>query len=309
MECAKKVQYFTFDAMSSIGIGKPFGMLVNDNDVSDYIKSCEEGIHFATVILALGLGWLTQTPWLGRLLAPSKTDSTGFGKMVGTCFRHVDERVAQPTDARDMLASFMRHGLEGEDLRLETVEQILAGSDTTSAALQGALLYIITNPRVQAKLQHEIDETVNSRDSPLSSSEIISYDQAKHLAYLQAVIREALRVWPPVVSIFSRDVPPAGDNVIVNGKPIFLPGGVSIGYSGCAMHYSKVIYGEDAKSFRPERWFEKDPEKLAAMVRTNELTFGHGKWQCLGKSIAKIELTKFIFEVNSALELHNLMVR
>jgi hypothetical protein len=64
------------------------------------------------------------------------------------------------------------------------------------------------------------------------------------------------------------------------------------------MHHDKALYGEDAKTFRPERWFEKDPEKLAAMIRTNGLIFGYGNWQCLGKPIAYIEINKIIFEVN-----------
>ncbi|KGO75812.1 Cytochrome P450 [Penicillium italicum] len=57
------------------------------------------------------------------------------------------------------------------------------------------------------------------------------------------------------------------------------------------------IYGKDADDFRPERWLESDPAKLAFMVRTNNLTFGHSRFQCLGKAVAKIEITKAVFEL------------
>jgi cytochrome P450 len=63
------------------------------------------------------------------------------------------------------------------------------------------------------------------------------------------------------------------------------------------MHHSEKIYGKDAKVFRPERWFESDPAKLNDMVRTNELIFGYGKYRCLGKTVADIEIGKLIFEV------------
>jgi hypothetical protein len=64
------------------------------------------------------------------------------------------------------------------------------------------------------------------------------------------------------------------------------------------MHHNTALYGEDASNFRPERWLEeKDPEKLAAMIRTNDLIFGYGKWSCLGKSVAHMEIGKLIFEV------------
>jgi cytochrome P450 len=119
----------------------------------------------------------------------------------------------------------------------------------------------------------------------------------KQMPYLQAVIRESLRICPPVVNIAPRDIPPGGDTVLVNGKEVFLPGGAHIGYSAMAMHHSTDVYGEDAKTFRPERWFEPDAERLAAMTRTNELIFGHAKWQCLGKQVAQIEMGKVVFEV------------
>jgi cytochrome P450 len=197
-----------------------------------------------------------------------------------------------------MLASFIRHGLTGEELRSEALEQVIAGSDTTAAAIRGALLYLMTNPRVYLKLRNEIDEAVASGNAPSSDDEIVSYSQTKQLPYLQAVVREAVRVWPPVVSIFPRDVPSGGDVVTVDGKSVFLPEGTSIGYSGLAMQRNKAIYGEDVKSFRPERWFEEDCAKLTIMTKTNDLIFGHGKWQCLGKPVAMLEINKVIFEVS-----------
>lgn len=299
MECAKKVQYFTLDVISSVGLGRSFGMLVNDRDVSDYIKSSEEGLYMATVFMALGISWLAHVPWFGRLLAPSPKDPTGFGKMIATCFRYVDQRAADPTDERsDMLASFIRHGLVEDELRTEAAEQVVAGSDTTSSAINGVFLHLTANPRVQRKLQREIDEAVQSGDSSyLPASNIIPHERARQLPYLQAVIREAMRVRPPVVNIFSKNVPPGGDTVTVDGQSVFIPGGTCIGYSAGAMHHDKALYGDDAQSFRPERWFEKDAEKLAAMTRTNDLIFGDGKWQCLGKPVAMIELGKIIFEV------------
>ncbi|KXH42947.1 cytochrome P450 [Colletotrichum simmondsii] len=297
MDLAKKIQYFTLDVISSVGLGKAFGMLRTDSDVDDYLKSTEEGLSAISVACAIGISWMAQSPIIGKFIAPSPTDKNGFGKMIAACFRYVDERTEKPTDERsDMLASFIRHGLNGDELKTEALEQIIAGSDTTAAAIRGTLLQVMTNPRVYAKLQHEIDEAVRAGNAPKLGEGIISLGQAKKLPYLQAVIRESLRIRPPVLNIFSRDVPPGGDAIDVKGETYLLPGGVCVGYSGSAMHRSQATYGIDSKAFRPERWFETDSDKLASMIQTNDLIFGHGKFMCLGRPVAQMELSKTIFE-------------
>jgi cytochrome P450 len=299
MDLAKKVQYFTLDVISSVGLGKSFGMLQSDQDVDNYLQSSEEGLAIGNAALAMGFSWITQAPFIGRFIAPSPKDNNGFGKMMAACFRLVDERAASSADERsDMLASFMRHGLAGNELRTEALEQIIAGSDTTAGAIRGTLLYLMTNPRVYHRLQREVDDAVRCSRAPNIDEGLISAAQVKQLPFLQAVIREALRVWPPVTNIFPRDVPTGGDTILVDGQSVVLPGGICIGYSAYAMHQSEKVYGKDAKAFRPERWLESDPVKLADMVRTNNLIFGHGKFQCLGKAVAEIEIGKVIFEVS-----------
>ncbi|KAM0250721.1 hypothetical protein ACHAQJ_008476 [Trichoderma viride] len=284
------------DVISGVGLGKTFGMLQSDSDVEDYIQSTEEGLRIGNYAFALGFSWIAQAPFIGRFIAPSPTDSKGFGRMMATCFRYVDERLENPTDKRsDMLASFIRHGVIGDDLHSEALEQIVAGSDTTASGIRCTLLHIITNHRVYTKLQKEIDQAV--QDGKVPEGGFIAHSQAKHLVYLQATIREAMRVWPPVAGFFSRDIPPEGDTVKVDGKDVFLPGGASIGYSALGMNQSTAIYGDDAKAFRPERWFEDDKDKLTAMLRANNMTFGWGKWQCLGRNVALMELEKIVFEL------------
>lgn len=298
MDLAKKVQYFTLDVISGVGLGKTFGMLKSDSDVNEYLSSTEEGIKINAFAIGMGTSWLAQAPVIGRFICPSAESPGGFGKMIRTCFSYVDERTTMDTDKRsDMLASFIRHGITGDQLRSEALEQIVAGSDTTAGAIRGMLLLIMTNPRVYHKLQREIDEAVREGIVPAKGEGIISLEQARKLPYLQAVIRESMRLRPSVASLFPRDVPAGGDTITINGESVFIPGGVEIGYSAYGLHRSEAIYGADAKAFRPERWLEKDADKLAHMKSVNDLVFGHGRFMCLGKPVAQMELNKILFEV------------
>jgi cytochrome P450 len=61
------------------------------------------------------------------------------------------------------------------------------------------------------------------------------------------------------------------------------------------VHQNKVVFGQDAASFRPERWIRKKyesheafPARLA-LVKRSDLTFGAGKRACLGKDVAMLE--------------------
>jgi cytochrome P450 len=151
------------------------------------------------------------------------------------------------------------------------------------------LLCLITSPASYLALQTEIDVAMQHGkvSSPITEAE------AKKLPYLQAVIREGLRMYPPVTGRGSKAVPRGGD--VVNGY--FLPEGTQVGANYFGVMRSKEIWGPDADVFRPERWLEADEEKQRIMTSVVELDFGYGKYQCLGKPIAMMELNKIFVEV------------
>ena len=303
MDLAATIQYLALDVVSALSLGKPFGDLKADKDVNDYLKASAEGLRIGNVAWALGTLWLRDTPIIGPAISPSEKDASGFGRMMAEARKIIDERRAKPTDEKsDILASFIRNGVEGDDLFHEVFEQILAGADTTAGAIRATLLYLMSNPRVYKKLQAEIDQAVKEGAAP-AAPEVISDAEARRLPYLTAVVREGMRIHPPAVNLFSRIAPPEGDAVTVEGKEYFIPGGAMIGYSAWSMHKkNKAVYGEDAEVFRPERWLldesiPEEKERLARMLKVTELIFGYGRWVCLGKVVALIEIHKALFEL------------
>lgn len=154
------------------------------------------------------------------------------------------------------------------------------------------MLHIITSPRVYQNLVIEIESAArqNLISSPVSSA------QARKLPYLQAVIKEGLRIHPPITGLLAKVVNPGGEMI----KGQFVPGGTAIGHCVWGLERN-AVFGNDVDYFRPERWLEADEERKKEMERTMELVFGSGRWGCLGKSIVLVELDKIFVEVNVTL--------
>ena len=220
----------------------------------------------------------------------------------------IDSRFGGDKETRhDMTGSFIAHGMSQEDCADESLFQMfavpglgrmgsplltvcsLAGSDTTSTVLRTGFLCIIANPRVYARLQAEVCAV---DDVPLSS--IISLARAVKLPYLQACITEALRFNPPAVGLNPRRVGPEGDTH--NG--VYLPPGTEVGQCQWNLHRAnKLVYGDDAEVYRPERWLDEPAETLSRMRESIKLVFGYGRFRCLGENIARLELNKMFFEM------------
>ncbi len=168
----------------------------------------------------------------------------------------------------------------------------MAGSDTTVTALRATVLYIITNPLIYTRLKRELKTA--QADSKISLP-VVCDAEAQNLPYLLACIRESLRLWPPSFGLMQKVVPAEGDTI--HGK--FVPGGTRIGHCTWGVLRHKQVFGEDSHLYRPERWLEASEEKLIDMVRSADLLFGSGRYACLGKTVAFIELRKCLATVRS----------
>jgi cytochrome P450 len=189
----------------------------------------------------------------------------------------------------DLIRAFLKNGLEPEDVVQECITLVVAGTETTTVAIRMTMLALLTNPPVYAKLQAEIDAYY--ADKP--SDHIISYSDTKSLPYLQAVIREGMRLWPPAAGLMTKEVPKGGD--VLHGH--FLPEGTEVGQIMVGIGRQPEVWGPDAEVFRPERWFDVDPGKREEMVMASDINFSAGKYLCLGKSVALMEIGKFLSEL------------
>jgi cytochrome P450 len=129
------------------------------------------------------------------------------------------------------------------------------------------------------KLQDEIDKFYEVTGLP----EPIRYDQTQELPYLKAVVTESLRMFPSIVFQLLRYSPEGG--LTIDGH--YIPAGYPIGISPMAQNRDKVVFGEDANEFRPERWLES-AERTSSMESVNMTWGGNGSRACIGRNIALV---------------------
>ena len=143
------------------------------------------------------------------------------------------------------------------------------------------------HPDKMRKLQAEID---NAADAG-KISKPISDKEARALIYLNAVLKEAMRLHSSVGLLLERHVPAGGATIC--GK--YIPGGTIVGINPWVLQHDPTVY-PDPQTFNPERWLEATAEHLAAMDRSF-FAFGAGSRVCIGKNISYIELRKIIPEL------------
>ena len=161
-----------------------------------------------------------------------------------------------------------------------------AGSDTTAASLSSIMYHLYRDPTALQRLRDEIDE----RSAAGKISDPVKFHESKEeMPYLQAVIKEAIRIYPAVGLPLLRVVPEGGADLCGHS----FPEGTVVGINAWVAHRNEDVFGPDASEFRPERWLTNDREKLGLMERYN-LTFGGGSRACAGRHVSYLEMSKII---------------
>ncbi|KAH9838261.1 cytochrome P450 [Rhodofomes roseus] len=179
---------------------------------------------------------------------------------------------------------------------------LVAGHETTSSATAWALYALSIEPDMQRRLREEC--LALATDDP-------TMDELNELPYLEAVVRETLRLHPPLNNTVRETVK---DDIIPLSKPyvdvrgkvhdhVKIDKGTMVQIPIMAVNRSKAIWGEDALEFKPERW-DKVPETAQRVPGTwaNMMTFLGGPRSCIGYRFSLVEMKALIFTLIRAFE-------
>ncbi|XP_071834353.1 cytochrome P450 3A11-like [Apostichopus japonicus] len=163
--------------------------------------------------------------------------------------------------------------LTDAEIIAQTLLFFLAGYDTTNIALSLAAYSLATHPEVQERLFQEIQEKAPDRDS-------VNYDTVNKMEYLDMVLSETLRCYPPasVVDRVCQEPITIGKYHFEKGQQLF----VNI----MALHHDPDQW-EDPEKFDPERFTKEAKE---ARNPFSYLPFGTGPRNCIGMRFAMLVL-------------------
>lgn len=169
-------------------------------------------------------------------------------------------------------------------LRDFVVNFFIAGRDTTAQTLSWFFYCISQNPHVE----HAIIAELKAKCPTLFASEGSLDIDVHQLIYLEAAIKETLRLYPPV-PVNSRSA--VRDTVLSDGT--LIPAGADVLFSSYALGRMTKVWGSDALEFKPERWINQITGKLIAMSSFKFNAFLAGPRMCLGMNLALLE-TKIV---------------
>lgn len=146
------------------------------------------------------------------------------------------------------------NGMDDLDIAAECADHLLAGIDTTSDTLM-FLIWSLSRPGHEEFQKKVIDEVQKMLLESLNSIGIPRAEASDKLAYVDAVIKETLRLYAPLPASEPRSLPSA---TTIDGYTI--PPRSVVSMSPYTLHRNPDIF-KDPLKFNPERWLEKSPEQ------------------------------------------------
>ncbi|KAF5868705.1 putative toxin biosynthesis cytochrome p450 protein [Botrytis fragariae] len=287
--------YTTFDLIGDLAFGEPFGC-VKTGETHHWIDLIFKILEIGTVI-----NEARKYPILGAIaffFIPRG--------MKGRFERHrqlgrekANRRLDTPRDKPDFTSYILKHndtekGMTREEIGENASILIIAGSETTASLLNGVTYYLLRTPTVLQNLTLELRSTFQTQED-------LSLHALASCKYLNAVLEEGLRMYPPVPSTLGRVVPEGGS--IVAGQ--YVPAGVSVGVNFISSQLSAENFHLPYE-FHPERWLgTADVEELKSAFPDMKLTdpkifegddrkarqpFSVGPANCIGKNLAYAEM-------------------
>jgi cytochrome P450 len=273
VDLVKMLNCTTFDIMADMTFGEGLGML-QDSEYSPWVKTIFGSIKQGTVMRQFKNYSALTNAMFESLLPLIPSIRSKLVEHWEYIVKRVDKRLARSDPHQDFWSNILMKsqgntGMTKDEMYPTASLFMVAGTETTATLLSGLFFLLMKDPEQMRKLQAEIREAFGSFDD-------LHLDSLARCRYLEACLKEALRVYPPVPIGLTRTVPAGGSTI--NGH--WVPAGTFVSVHQAATTRSETNF-TDARSFRPERWLG-DSKYSNDVLDANE-PFSMGPRNCLGK--------------------------
>ena len=271
--------FTTFDLVGDLSFGENFGCL-DSGDYAPFVRAIEsmsKELTFMQIFIYYRLEKVR------RWFMPKAVAGARF-QNVKRAMDTVDRRINRDTDRKDflhyILAANDEKGMSRAEINVNAFSLSIAGSESTATFLSGATYLLLTHRHIYANLVKEIRSAFRSEDE-------VTMVSTNDLEYLEAVLSESLRLYPPVAGTLPRQVPRGGE--FIDGG--FVPAGTSVGVNHFSCCHSPHNFYQ-AEDFLPERWLPglRDAPPFEKDNRASMQPFSFGPRNCLGKNLARAEM-------------------
>ncbi|KAJ6131840.1 hypothetical protein N7471_007055, partial [Penicillium samsonianum] len=264
--------FITFDLIGDLAFGESFGCLATST-YHEWVSFVLDHFYMSTLLQVIH-----RFRPLNRLFAaiiPSslaENRKTHEEMALGKVRRRIQRGTERPDFMHPLIEAQKKGTISAEELEQQASILILAGSETTAVALTSATYLLLQSPEVLTELNKELH--ANFRDE--SEIDVLSLNR---LRYLQAIIEETLRLFPPITNGFPRQTM-AGATVI-DGYSV--PDGTVVNISHWSAYRSEVNFSTPDE-FIPDRWLGNS--RFDGDAKDVFQPFSVGPRSCIGKKFA-----------------------
>ncbi|KAI1380472.1 cytochrome P450 [Hypoxylon crocopeplum] len=271
LNMTKWFEMIAFDILGEMSFGENFGSVAQGHP-HFWSEMFTEHLFAITVVDMLRRYPLFVT--LGKLVLPL---TTALREKHTALSRSKVARRLNSSDSRADFMSLLIQKVETGEMELEELTAhastlTVAGGETIATFLAATTYSLLTTTHTLTRLQDEIRHAFTSYSD-------ITATRAQQLPYLQAIVAEGLRIFPPG----SRGFPRVSPGKEISGH--YVPAGVEVYTSGWTMTHDEK-YFHDPYTFKPERWLDPNCND----VKEASQPFSLGPRGCIGKNFAHLEL-------------------
>ena len=249
---------------------------------SFYHKDMHPFVHAMTDFL-IESGARVRRTRLEALLNPQfeRKYNENIALMKSVAQEMINKRRKTPSDKKDLLNALLfgkdpktGEQLDDDNIMNNMITFAIAGHETTSGLLSFTLFHLLKNPEAMQKLTEEVDTVVGKGR--------VKYEHLSKLNYMEACLRESLRISPTAPAFTIQSKPGTTEPFILAGE-YTLPADATMICWITRSQVDPVVYGEDAEEFKPERMLTENFQKLPSAAWK---PFGNGVRGCIGRPFA-----------------------